>query len=329
MRGFRNIAIAAAAATFLVIAAGGFVRAAGAGLGCPDWPRCFGRWIPPTEVSQLPPEIDPERFDFALAWIEYVNRLLGVVVGLLILAVLVSAWRVHRRRPAILGPALAVGLLVAFQGWFGGQVVAHELDPRLVTVHLFVALAIAGLLLHLVVQGFDAEGERLPRPPAEASRLYHLALLVLGAAVVQFVLGAFLRGSLEGVMAADPDLERSRLLNRVGMADEVHKTGALIVALLCAWLLWAAHTRLGDHPGLRRLAQAPAWLTLAQIAAGLGLTSLALPPVLQLAHLVLGSLLFGCLVLSVLLLAPARAGPSTELQSRSSSVGSNWISREN
>ena len=190
MREFRNIAVAATAATFLLIAVGGFVRAAGAGLGCPDWPRCFGRWIPPTEVSQLPPEIDPAEFDFALAWIEYVNRLLGVVVGLLIVAVLVSAWHAHRRRPDILVPAAATALLVAFQGWFGGQVVAHELDPRLVTVHLFVALAIAGLLLHLVVRGFDAEGGRLPRPPSAAAPLFPIAVLVLGAAVVQVMLGA-------------------------------------------------------------------------------------------------------------------------------------------
>ena len=321
MRGFRDIAVAATVATFLLIAVGGFVRAAGAGLGCPDWPRCFGRWIPPTDASQLPPEIDPERFDFALAWIEYVNRLLGVVVGLLIVAVLVAAWRVHRRRPDILVPAAATALLVAFQGWFGGQVVAHELDPRLVTVHLFVALAIAGLLLHLVVQGFDAAGGRLPRPPDGAAPLFPIAGLVLGAAVVQLVLGAFLRGGLEGMAAADPGLERSLLLGRVGPADEIHKTGALVVALLCAWLLWAAHTRLPDSPGLRRLAQAPAWLTLAQIAAGLGLTSWALPPVLQLAHLVIGSLLFGCLVLSVLLLAPGRRAPPGGTPSRSAAAG--------
>ena len=315
MRGFRRIAVAAASATFLLIAVGGFVRAAGAGLGCPDWPRCFGRWIPPTDASQLPPEIDPARFDFALAWIEYVNRLLGMVVGLLIVAVLVSAWHVHRRRPAIVVPAAVTALLVAFQGWFGGQVVAHELDPRLVTVHLFVALAIVGLLLHLVVQGFDAGGGRLPRPPAGAAPLFRVALVVLGAAVVQVMLGAFLRGGLEGVVAAEPDLERARLLGRIGAADEVHKTGALVVVLLCAWLLWQAHVRLPESPALRRLLQAPAWLTLAQIAAGLGLTSLALPPVLQLAHLVLGSLLFGCLVLSVLLLAPGRASPPGDPQS--------------
>ena len=317
MRGFRHIAVATTAATFLLIAAGGFVRAAGAGLGCPDWPRCFGRWIPPTDASQLPPEIDPARFDFALAWIEYVNRLLGVVVGLLIVAVLISAWHVHRRRPAILVPAAVTALLVAFQGWFGGQVVAHELDPRLVTVHLFVALAIVGLLLHLVVQGFDAEGGRLPRPPAEAAPLFRLSLVVLVAAVAQMVLGAFLRGGLEGVLAADPDLERARLIGRAGASDEVHRTGALVVVLLCAWLLWQARVRLPESPGLRRLLQAPAWLTLAQTAAGLGLVSLALPPVLQLVHLVLGSLLFGCLVLSVLLLAPARAVPPGESQSRS------------
>jgi len=84
MKNFRRFAFAATVATFFVIFAGGLVRVTGAGLGCPDWPTCFGRWFPPTDISQLPPDIDPTQFNFALAWIEYINRLAGVVLGVLI-----------------------------------------------------------------------------------------------------------------------------------------------------------------------------------------------------------------------------------------------------
>ena len=54
-------------------------------MGCPDWPKCFGRWIPPTSLSQLPDYIDPEKFNLVLAWVEYLNRLFGALVGLIIL----------------------------------------------------------------------------------------------------------------------------------------------------------------------------------------------------------------------------------------------------
>lgn len=307
MKGFQKIAVAAAVATFLLIAVGGFVRAAGAGLGCPDWPHCFGRWLPPTDASQLPPDIDPARFSFARAWIEYANRLVGVAVGFLILAVAVRAWQVHRRRPAILRPAVGAVLLVAFQGWFGGQVVAHQLDPRLVSVHLLVALAIAALLLHLAVESYALDGRApCPLPGADVAVARWLAATALGAVAVQVVLGALLRGSLELVLAAPDAVPRSLALGRVGTVDEVHKGWAAVVLLLCAGLGVAARVRLGATPLLRRLAQAPVWLAATQFALGLGLASRALPPALQLAHLVVGSLLFGVLVLAGLLLSPRR-----------------------
>ena len=80
-RSFSNITILF---TYLLIFIGGLVRVSGAGMGCPDWPKCFDRWIPPTNVDQLPDHIDPALFNIVLAWIEYCNRLFGVFVGLFI-----------------------------------------------------------------------------------------------------------------------------------------------------------------------------------------------------------------------------------------------------
>ena len=144
---FQRLAIAATAVTYLLIAVGGLVRASGAGLGCPDWPRCFGSWIPPASAADLPPGFDPAQFNPTLMWTEYLNRLLGVTVGFVILAATVSAWRHHRREPRILWPVVAAVLLTGFQGWLGGRVVAHDLAAWIVTVHMLVALVIVALLL--------------------------------------------------------------------------------------------------------------------------------------------------------------------------------------
>jgi len=303
---FQQTSVAATAATFLLIGVGGFVRAAGAGLGCPDWPRCFDRWTPPTDVSQLPAHIDPALFNLTLAWIEYINRLVGVTVGILILGVAVVAWQVHRCRREILWPAIVCVLLVAFQGWFGGQVVAYELDPRFVTVHLVLALILGGLLLHLVVAGFDAESDGLPRPTSAHRLVWVLAICTLGVTLLQTLFGALVRGSLEILLHARPDLPRGDALGQLGGIDELHKATAVLTLLLCGALFATAQVCLGDRPMLRRLTQVPIWIALSQFACGLMLASWSLPPSLQLAHLLGASLLFGILSFVTLLLSPAR-----------------------
>jgi len=163
---FQRLALWTTATTYLLILVGGLVRASGAGLGCPDWPRCFGSWIPPASAAALPAGFDPSQFNPSLMWTEYLNRLLGVSVGFLILATLVSAIRHHRGAGRILWPTLAAFLLVGFQGWLGGVVVQQELASWIVTVHLVVALVIVSLLLYATVYAFFLDAP----PPAAATR---------------------------------------------------------------------------------------------------------------------------------------------------------------
>src|SRR5215210_9343150 len=113
---FQRLALWTTGTTYLLILVGGVVRASGAGLGCPDWPRCFGSWIPPASAAELPAGFDPSLFNPTLMWTEYLNRLLGVTVGLLNLATLVSAWRQHRHVARIMWPTTAAFFLVGFQG---------------------------------------------------------------------------------------------------------------------------------------------------------------------------------------------------------------------
>ena len=97
MTRFQKLAVTSVAMTLLLVTIGVIVRATGSGMGCPDWPRCFGSWIPPASAAELPPQFDRSLFNPTLMWTEYLNRLLGVTVGFLILATVVSGWRHHRR----------------------------------------------------------------------------------------------------------------------------------------------------------------------------------------------------------------------------------------
>ena len=166
---FQRLALWTTAITYFLILVGGLVRASGAGLGCPDWPRCFGVWVPPMSAADLPPQFDASQFNPTLMWTEYLNRLLGMAVGFLILATVVSAWRHHRREPRILWTAVAALLLTGFQGWLGGRVVAHELAAWIVTVHLIVALVIVQMLLYVTVRSMDVRraGASGPDDPAD------------------------------------------------------------------------------------------------------------------------------------------------------------------
>jgi cytochrome c oxidase assembly protein subunit 15 len=297
--GFQKLAIATTATTYLLILVGGLVRASGAGMGCPDWPKCFGLWVPPMHADQLPPAFDPARFNAALTWTEYTNRLLGVATGFLIFGTLVAAIARHRRSPRILSPVVAAFLGVGFQGWLGGRVVAHNLAPWVVTVHLIMALVIVSLLLYATAHSFFAtEGVRTgSRPIDNVTATAATALMAL--TLLQVAFGTQVRGAIDA-HAATLVLPRSALLASVGWPDMAHRNLALVVLAGSIWLSWRVH-RTASPIAVRRAALAVAVLALAQVAAGITLAYLALPRSIQVAHLSIASLLLGAETLVALL----------------------------
>ncbi|MFI5183299.1 MAG: heme A synthase [Vicinamibacteria bacterium] len=297
--GFQKLALATTATTYLLILVGGLVRASGAGMGCPDWPKCFGLWIPPLRADQLPPAFDPARFNAALTWTEYTNRLLGVATGFLIFGTLIAAIVYHRRSPRILWPVVAAFLGVGFQGWLGGRVVAHNLAPWVVTVHLLVALVIVSLLLYATAQAFfEAEGPRTERRPVDGVTATGTTAL-MALSLSQIALGTQVRGAIDQ-HAATFGLPRSALLASVGWPDTAHRNLALVVLAVALWLAWRVHRSAAPTP-LRRAAFTVAGLAAAQVAAGITLAYFALPRPVQVAHLSIASLLLGAETLLALL----------------------------
>ena len=173
---FRTLAWLTIGAVYFLILVGGVVRASGSGMGCPDWPKCFDRWIPPTSESQLPPDYQQvyadhgygaARFNALKTWTEYINRLVGVVIGFLIFLMMVASFRYWSRDRAIVGWSVVALVLVAFQGWLGSVVVESNLAPWMVTVHMMVALLLVGLLIYTLTRA-EPEGAQ---PRSHLARL--------------------------------------------------------------------------------------------------------------------------------------------------------------
>ena len=280
----QRLALWTTAATYFLILVGGLVRASGAGLGCPDWPRCFGSWIPPASAADLPPQFDVSQFNPTLMWTEYLNRLLGVTVGFLILATTIAAWRHHRHEPRIVWTTTIALLLTGFQGWLGGRVVAHELAAWIVTVHMIVALVIVQMLLYVTVEAYGkSEGRRLK---AEGFAITALILLTL----VQIGFGTQVRGAID--TALDGGVARDLALGTVGRLDYLHRDLAFAVlagsAALSLWLL----SRRADSR-IVRWSFVVLGLAILQVLFGVVMVYGSLLPAAQVGHLTIASLLLG------------------------------------
>ena len=301
---FQRLALWTTATTYFLILVGGLVRASGAGLGCPDWPRCFGGWVPPASAAELPPQFDPSQFNQTLMWTEYANRLLGVAVGFLIFATAISAWRHHRRNPRILWTTIGAFLLVGFQGWLGGRVVAHELAAWIVTVHMIVALVIVQMLLYVTVAaGNDRRAMASAVAPADAAgakapalRTFVVVLILI--TLVQIALGTQVRGGVDA--ALDAGVARNAALATVGTLDVLHRDAAFVTLmvsiLLCFWLVMGAGNGL-----LIRWSWAVLGLAVGQVALGVVMAYVSLLPGAQVLHLTVASLLLGAETVLLLL----------------------------
>ena len=172
MRLHRSLCVAALALAFIVVVMGAYVRLSDAGLGCPDWPLCYGQPLP-ADIA--------DRDALARAWKEMGHRYLAGTLGALILALAVAAWRLRQSAPLV----TAVVLLVVFQAMLGKWTVTMLLKPAIVTAHLVGGMATLALLAWLAL----AQWPHAPAP--EMRRLRSTAVAALAMLVVQIMLGGW------------------------------------------------------------------------------------------------------------------------------------------
>jgi cytochrome c oxidase assembly protein subunit 15 len=317
MRAFRRLTLATLVAVYLLILVGGIVRSTGSGMGCPDWPKCFGNWVPPRSASELPPNYKEiysnyrakknEKFaryltafgfsgtaekllndksllaeaDFnpTKTWIEYINRVIGVIIGFLIFAVFISSIKLRRNQRVLTVLAFLSFILVGIQGWLGSFVVSTNLTAWTVTLHMFLALVIVALLFALI------ERSRY-EPGIDHMVGFWLTLACMAVTLVQILFGTQVREAVDFVAAGSA---RSEWLVAVGAPFVLHRTFSWVVVLLHAIFI----VKLAKTQRLKPFPLTVILLILGTILSGVSMAYFDIPAWLQPVHLLLATLSFG------------------------------------
>lgn len=281
---FRRIAFATFLLFFLVIIAGVTVRVLKAGMGCPDWPTCYGQLIPPVRESQLPPDYRErfavagqlaEPFDPLKTWAEYINRLISVVAGVAVLLMVGYAWLYLRMHRSILLYTTAIPLLLVVQSLLGWRVVATYLAEHLITAHMLFSLALTLSTLMAWAHTFQLSA----RPVTGEMRGYYaLGWIALSALVIQVLLGAALRAVIaqRGVEAG---LETANFI--------IHRSFSWMVLGGWAYYHWRLYREPVRQPFARRWAMLTTSALVLQVLTGAFMSYIQFIGLAQVIHLVL------------------------------------------
>jgi len=199
----RRLALAAAALAFIVVVAGAYVRLSDAGLGCPDWPLCYGQPLP-SGIA--------DGDALARAWKEMGHRYLAGTLGALILVLTFWSWKARRSRWLV----SSILALVLFQATLGAWTVTMLLKPAIVTAHLLGGMAILGALTWLATSQL-----RLP-PMAQAHRLRIPAAIALSVLAVQIALGGWVSSNYAALACLDLPLCLGRALPPMDFGNAFH-----------------------------------------------------------------------------------------------------------
>lgn len=317
---FRRLALFAVGLTVVVVVLGAFTRLVDAGLGCPDWPGCYGfLGIPISEaaISTAEARFPDSPVEVSKAWWEMIHRYFAGILGLVILALAIGAIHDARRRPTAdakrnLPLKLSLGLLalVTLQAAFGAWTVTLKLWPQIVTAHLLGGFATLSLLWLLCLRLGVLGHLRAPRA------VLPLGGLTLAVVIVQIALGGWVSSNYAALACHDfptchgewwPEMNMAEGFNLTqavgpnylgGQLESdarvaihfVHRLGALVVLLVAGALAWRLHR-----------ARSPLALPLAgilglQLALGILNVWLALPLAVATAHNAVGALLLGVVV---------------------------------
>ena len=277
------------------------MRVSGAGMGCPDWPKCFDRWIPPTNVDQLPDHIDPALFNIVLAWIEYCNRLFGAFVGLLITITMFLALKHHYSNLKIKFAVISAFILTLVQGWLGSVLVHTVLNPITITLHLIFALIIVLLLIYGSQTSYYLQFPNSEKQSNYRSGLKTHFLFLLGILIIEIILGTEIRGGLEMIRKENPIVDSQFLLDMLGPFKYAHTIFGILIALISSYL-WYHLTIQEKKPSslIKVTSTLIVFLVYSQIFLGEILVFFDVIPLIQLFHLWFASLIVGLVMIQFL-----------------------------
>jgi cytochrome c oxidase assembly protein subunit 15 len=308
---------------YLVIVAGALVRMTGSGMGCPDWPKCFGYYIPPTEIKQLTWEENRDfkkgqviikdetllvakdnfrtsnQFDashwekytkhnYAIfnvyhTWVEYVNRLVGALAGLACFIMAIFSFSLWKEKRKITLLSWLVVFMMGFQGWLGAKVVYSVLNPIKITLHMVLALVIVGVILYII---------KSVNPKKESTKanstFQKWMLLSLGLSLIQIILGTQVRQFVDE-QVKNGLTESILWLQNPTLDFYLHRTFSIVVLLVNVHLF---SKNKKENLGFKILN----WVMILigiEIITGIAMAYFDFPFGSQALHLVIASVLFG------------------------------------
>lgn len=335
---FKSVALVTLIAVYFLILVGGIVRSTGAGMGCPDWPKCFGSWVPPTNASQLPADykehyaeyrhqknlrfaqyldvlgFDKEAevlrhdqsilveadFNALKTWTEYVNRLMGAIIGLLIIATMISARLLVKKDTKLFLISVLTLVVVVFQGWIGSVVVSTNLMPWMITIHMLLAL---GIILLLIYINYRVRRDQLRNSEITISNKLKW---VLGACIftmgLQIVLGTQVREAIDEVARQMSFTMRDGWVSRLGLEFLVHRSFSLVILALHGLLMYLLIHSAEKANSVRQAVIYILVLLGVEIFSGVAMAYFGIPSFVQPIHLLVSTGIFGMLYFVFLIL---------------------------
>ena len=283
MTRFQKLAAATVLTTLVLVTVGVIVRATDSGLGCPDWPFCYGRILPPLD--------DPK------AWIEWIHRTIAAVIGFEILGLAALALIDHRDRRSLVLASFGAVVLVGFQAWLGRETVRLGNSGESVTAHLAAAMLLLGLLVFILVRG------SYPARISAHGTSQRFTLLGTFAAISTFALLLFgssvtAGGIQSSLVFGDWPLMGGTLfppLTELTTAHVLHRWVAVVVGLIVAATALVAWRTQRANETLVRLAVAAAVLYPIQAVIGGAQVLTKLAAWTQTLHLAIGASIWGLL----------------------------------
>jgi heme a synthase len=268
-------------------------------MGCPDWPKCFGLFVPPTDVSEIPstffethPEYESKAFNAFQTWVEYVNRLIGALIGLFMLATASLSLVYRRKDKRIVVLSVLALLLTLFEAWLGKLVVDKNLQGGMVTIHMLGAILILVCLITAVYLSAHHKADVAPPKMYFSARLKWMMGALALLTLVQVLLGTQVREQVDEIAVSLGGENRHAWVRYLDQYFSVHRVAAFLMMGLVA----VVGKELLNRKGLDKRV---AWMFFGAVAClaleafvGFVLVDQHLPPVLQPVHLLLANVMF-------------------------------------
>lgn len=310
---------------YLVVVAGSFVRITGSGMGCPDWPKCFDQWVPPTTDANLPEDYkdiysekrtekvekfskflvflgldetaekmknDPmlsieQDFNGRKTWTEYINRLFGFLAGNAMLLSFIWLLLKYRKRNLIL-LAMFNLVLMGVQAWFGSIVVASNLVPWTITIHMLLALIIIAIQIYFIKKISPVYNNDQQHPK------WMLGLIWLSFAIVfyQLFLGTQVRESIDELTKMG--FGRESWTDKLGMPFYIHRSFSWLVMLILVFI-----ARKNESLSKFSFIRAAVIVLALELISGVLLAYADMPGLVQTSHLIFATVIFGVLAMGI------------------------------